>query len=38
MNKIIVVGQMYPNSGNPQAGRIYDPEGISPSLDTCGGG
>lgn len=32
------VGQMYPNSGNPQAGRIYDCNGISPSLDTCSGG
>lgn len=32
------VGQIYPNSGNPQAGRIYDPVGISPALDTCSGG
>lgn len=32
------VGQMYPNSGNPQAGRVYDAEGISPTMDTCGGG
>jgi len=32
------VGQMYPNSGNPQAGRIYDSNGISPALDTCTGG
>lgn len=32
------IGQMYPNSGNPQAGRIYDADGISPSLDTCSGG
>ena len=23
---------------NPQAGRIYDKEGISPTLDTCSGG
>lgn len=23
---------------NPQAGRVYDPEGCSPSLDTCSGG
>lgn len=36
--KIIQVAQMYPNSGNPQAGRIYDPQGMSPSLDTCQGG
>lgn len=32
------VGQMYPNSGNPQAGRIYDSDGISPTMDTCSGG
>ena len=36
--QIIQVGQMYPNSGNPQAGRIYDDEGISPTMDTCSGG
>jgi DNA (cytosine-5)-methyltransferase 1 len=29
---------MYPNSGNPQAGRIYDAEGICPTMDTCSGG
>lgn len=32
------VGQLYPNSGNPQAGRIYDAEGIAPAMDTCQGG
>ena len=32
------VAQMYPNSGNPQAGRIYDKDGLSPCLDTCQGG
>lgn len=32
------VDQMYPNSGNPQAGRIYDANGISPTMDTCSGG
>ena len=32
------IGQMYPNSGNPQAGRIYSAEGISPTMDTCSGG
>lgn len=32
------VAQMYPNSGNPQAGRVYDAEGISPTMDTCSGG
>lgn len=34
----VQIGQMYPNSGNPQAGRIYDANGISPTLDTCSGG
>lgn len=32
------IGQMYPESGNPQAGRIYDENGISPTMDTCTGG
>lgn len=36
--KIIQVTQLYPNSGNPQAGRVYNSDGISPSLDTCTGG
>ena len=36
--KLKQVAQIYPNSGNPQAGRIYDDTGISPSLDTCSGG
>ena len=31
-------GQIYPNSGNPQAGRIYDANGISPTMGTCSGG
>lgn len=26
------------NWDNPQAGRIYSPEGLSPTLNTCGGG
>ena len=33
-----VEGNLYPNSGNPQAGRVYKAEGISPALDTCQGG
>jgi DNA (cytosine-5)-methyltransferase 1 len=37
-NYIKQVGQMYPNSGNPQAGRVYDADGISPAMDTCSGG
>lgn len=36
--KCVQVAQMYPNSGNPQAGRIYDSDGISPAMDTCQGG
>ena len=35
---IIQIAQIYPNSGNPQAGRIYDANGLSPALDTCSGG
>lgn len=38
MISIIQVLQIYPNSGNPQAGRIYDANGLSPALDTCSGG
>jgi len=29
---------LYPNSGNPQAGRVYNADGISPAMDTCQGG
>lgn len=29
---------LYPNSGNPQAGRVYNSAGISPAMDTCTGG
>ena len=34
------VAQMYgtEKEPNPQAGRIYDARGVSPSLDSCGGG
>lgn len=38
LNEIKQIAQIYPNSGNPQAGRIYDADGISPAMDTCGGG
>lgn len=36
----IQVGQIYgtDKEPNPQAGRIYDSNGISPALDTCSGG
>lgn len=40
--KIVLLGNMYAKenepSYNPQAGRVYDAEGISPALDTCSGG
>lgn len=32
------VAQLYPNSGNPQAGRIYDADGLCCSIDTAQGG
>lgn len=34
------VGQIYgtENESNPQAGRVYKSEGLSPTLDTCSGG
>lgn len=37
---VIQVGQIYgtEREPNPQAGRIYSDEGISPCLDSCGGG
>ncbi len=39
-NKMIQVGQMYgtEKEPNPQAGRIYSANGISPAMDTCSGG
>lgn len=38
--KCIQVAQMYgtEKEPNPQAGRIYSSEGLSPTLDTCSGG
>lgn len=40
LNKCIQVAQMYgtEKEPNPQAGRIYDSEGISPTMDSCSGG
>ena len=26
------------NFSNPQTGRVYDTSGLSPTLNTCGGG
>lgn len=39
-DKLIQVGQMYgtQKEPNPQAGRIYSLDGISPTMDSCGGG
>lgn len=38
--KLIQVGQMYgtKKEPNPQAGRVYNPNGLSPTMDTCSGG
>ena len=38
--RCIQVGQMYGTKvePNPQAGRIYDSEGVSPTMDSCSGG
>ena len=38
--RCVQVGQIYGTAKepNPQAGRIYDANGISPTLDTCSGG
>ena len=39
MDKILCIGNLYPdNPRNPEIGRVYDPEGIAPCLNTCGGG
>lgn len=37
---VVQVGQIYgtKNEPNPQAGRVYSKQGISPCLDSCGGG
>lgn len=38
--KCVQLGQIYgtEREPNPQAGRIYSAEGISPTMDTCSGG
>lgn len=40
INQIIQLGNIVPerNFKNPQIGRIYSIEGLSPTLNTCGGG
>lgn len=35
---ILQVTLLYPNSGNPQAGRVYDADGLCCSIDTAQGG
>ena len=40
-NVVKQVGNISDSNGfwkNPQVGRIYDPDGCSPTLNTCGGG
>lgn len=39
-SELIQVGQMYgtEKEPNPQAGRIYSADGISPTMDSCSGG
>lgn len=39
--QLIEVGNLVPQTGkwkSPQRGRVFSPEGISPSMDTCSGG
>ena len=40
MCRVKQVGQLFQDSNfdNPQRGRIYDPDGIAPALNTCSGG
>lgn len=37
--KTIRIGGLYDKQGEKhQSGSIYDPDGLAPPLDTCGGG
>lgn len=41
MDKVIQIANYRSHKGgfsNPQCGRVYSPKGISPTLNTCGGG
>lgn len=42
MDRVIQVGNIVDDTDigfkNPQRGRIYSADGISPCLNTCGGG
>lgn len=35
-NRVRRIGQCY--DGNPQAGRVYDKKGLSPTIGVCDGG
>lgn len=35
---VLEIGNIYDNNNNSQAGRVYDAKGLSPCLDTMGGG
>lgn len=39
--KVIQLGNLYPdteNFKNKTTGRVYDTEGLCPTINTCGGG
>jgi hypothetical protein len=39
--KVIQIGNLYPDTPkfrNRTSGRVYDIEGIAPTINTCGGG
>ena len=39
MNKIIQIGNVFKTAfNNPMRGRVYSVNGLSPTIDTCGGG
>lgn len=41
MDKVIQVGNLYPDTPqfkNRTSGRVYDAEGIAPTINTCQGG
>lgn len=40
MDRVLQIGNLVKDSkfSNPQVGRVYSIEGISPTIDTMGGG
>lgn len=39
MNKIIQIGNVFKTAfNNPTRGRVYSINGLSPTINTCGGG